>query len=134
MRRKLRNFRGLRASRVGCALLLAFQFFFLNVLLPGHTRGAITLSGKSMVCSLGDLGCPFCDHASGPKKIPTRQDRSDCAICHLAMRITTETPVDFRLAEFGLLYVAPLPEMEPPSLGDFDSLPPARGPPSCLPA
>jgi hypothetical protein len=125
-------FRKLRASRAACALLLAFQCFFLNVVLPGHTRGAITLSGKSLVCSMGDLGCPFCGHSDPAKKSPTRQDQSDCAICHLAMRIATEAPVDFHITDLGLLYIAPPSEIQTPVLAAIVSLPLCRGPPVSL--
>jgi len=124
----------LRISKLFCAFLLAYQCFFLNVVLPGHTRGAVTLSGKSSVCSLGDLGCPFCGHPGDPRKAPTRRDQSDCAICHLALRLTIELPVDLRLTDLGLLYVAPPCAARTPFLATIVSLPLCRGPPACLPS
>jgi hypothetical protein len=134
MARRSHIFGQLRASKFFCAFLLAYQCLFLNVVLPGHTRGAITLSGKSSVCSLGDLGCPFCGHSNDPKKSPTRQDQSDCAICHLALRITFELPVDLRLTDLGLLYLTSPLAARTPFLATIVSLPPCRGPPACLPA
>jgi hypothetical protein len=121
-----------RASKLICAFLLAYQFLFLNVVLPGHTRGVITLTGKSASCSLGDLGCPFCGHSGDTKKSPTHQDQSDCAICHLALRIVSEAPVDLRLTDLGLLCVAPDWRPQIPVLATPVSLPFCRGPPTCL--
>jgi hypothetical protein len=132
MRRGSGIFGRLCASRVFCAFLLAYQFLFLNVVLPGHTRGAITLSGKSSVHSLADLGCPFCARSNDSKKSPTRQDQSDCAICHLALRITLELPVDLRLTDLGLLYIARPCATATPFAAAVISLPLCRGPPACL--
>jgi hypothetical protein len=108
-------FGNFRASKAACWLLVVFQCIFLNVVLPGHTRGAITLTGKSQACSIGDLGCPFCGHTDASKKSPTRQDQSDCAICHLAARITLPPVIDFAPPELGLadLLDPPAPESAP---------------------
>jgi hypothetical protein len=117
-----------------CAFLLGFQAFFLNVVIPGHTRGVITLSGKSGVCSAADLGCPFCRHSGGPQKSPTSKNPSDCAICHLALRITTNPPIDFHLDDLGLLELAVIPPRPAPIVATIVLVHFSRGPPACLPA
>ena len=110
--------------RVTGILLLLFQVLFLNVVVPGHTRGMITLDGKASVRGLSDLdggagalrGCCAMEHRKG-KEAPTSQDRADCAICHLAVRLTTPPPVDFHLAQLTLLQRAkPLPAPTIPSM------------------
>lgn len=100
-----------RLNKSVAAFLLVFQTIFLNVVVPGHTRGAITTSGKVTIASLADLGCPFCPQPikNDSKKSPSSQDRSNCAICQLAVRMTHAPVIDFRLGELGLLEVVPPP-------------------------
>jgi hypothetical protein len=122
-------FRRGRGAKLLCAFLLVFQTFFLNVVIPGHTRGVITLSGKNGVCSAADLGCPFCQHSDDHKKSPTSKDQSDCAICHLALRITTNPPIDFHLDDLGLLKLAAIPPRNAPIVATIVLLHFSRGPP-----
>ena len=97
---------GRRSSRLWPWLLLAYQFIFLNVILPGHTRGAITLDGKH-------TGCPMCccccakaaDSSSTP--VPSQRDRDNCALCSFAARLTFYVPPNVRLTEFHLLEILP---------------------------
>lgn len=70
--------------------LVIFQFFFLNVFLPGHTRGAITIDGKSSVASC-------CEGRPGKKHSPTRQDRQCCAVCYLAAHYVPVEPFVFEM-------------------------------------
>ena len=89
--------------RRGTALLLIlFQALLLNVVIPGHTRGIITLSGRSAINDLRDVGWGgCCQKHSGSENQPTQKDRAQCAICHLAARITPAPVVDLRLTELG---------------------------------
>ena len=100
-----------RLNKSVSVFLLVFEAVFLNVIVPGHTRGVITLTGKNSVVSMADLGCPFCSHQSNsdPKKAPDGKDQQECAICHLAVRLTLPPVVDFRLGELTLLEVVPPP-------------------------
>jgi hypothetical protein len=107
--------------RVTSLFLLAFQAFFLNIVVPGHTRGVITLTGRSDAGTASMSGSSCC-HTEGRKssedssrKAPTPKDRAECAVCHIAARVTTATTIDLRLTELGLLEVLPLP---PPQLAD----------------
>ncbi|MGD0387565.1 MAG: DUF2946 family protein [Tepidisphaeraceae bacterium] len=97
--------------------LLVFEAAFLNVIVPGHTRGVITLSGKSSAASVADLGCPFCSRPSGkdPKKTPDQKDQSECAICHIAALLTLPPVVDLAPPLLCLAFViqAPAPMSAP---------------------
>jgi hypothetical protein len=77
--------------------LLVFQGVFLNIVVPGHVRGVITLSGKNSVTSLVDLGCPCCCRPSkhDPNTTPSDKDKSECAICHIAAALTLPPVMDF---------------------------------------
>jgi hypothetical protein len=83
-----------RLNKSVSVFLLVFQSIFLNIIVPGHTRGVITLSGKSSVNSMADLGCPQCccceckTPQGTPDKIPSDKDRSECAICHFAAALS----------------------------------------------
>jgi hypothetical protein len=127
-----RIFRRDRGRKILCWFLFGFQALFLNVIVPGHTRGIITLSGKTTAASAADLGCPFCAPArTDPKKAPTKKDRDECAICNLAIRITPWVPIDFGLGFLGLLKLLPVPT---PQTAQFVAVIPVhycRGPPTC---
>jgi hypothetical protein len=127
-----RNIFGWRRLNKSVAIfLLVFQSVFLNIIVPGHTRGVITLSGKVTVGSIADLGCPFCPQPirKDPKKAPTSQDRAQCAICQLAIRITHAPVIDFRLGELGLLEVVPPSVREAAPVCMVILVPHCRGPP-----
>jgi hypothetical protein len=133
MMRMRRNIFGRRWVTKGVSVfLLVFEAIFLNVIVPGHTRGAITLTGKIDCRSLADLGCPCCarDENHSKQKGPSRQDRSECAICHLAVRMFTAVPVDFRLGELGLLELIPPPAPEATPVVATLSVHYCRGPPA----
>jgi hypothetical protein len=119
-------------NKLVSAFLLVFQALFLNVIVPGHTRGVITLSGKNSLASMADLGCPFCSGPlkNDPKKAPSRQDQSECAICHLAVRLTIAPVIDFRLGELGLLEIIPPPMPEQAPACVVVSVQYCRGPPA----
>ncbi len=80
--------------------LILFQFFFLNVYLPGHMRGAVRLDGKmsgaACCCSEGGAsgGAGGAAKARG-KHVPTSEDRQCCAVCYLAAHYTPVEPFVF---------------------------------------
>lgn len=121
-----------RAFRGWVALfLLAIEAVFLNLIVPGHTRGVITLTGKSSCASLADLGCPLCAHRSSdnPKQAPTGKDRSECAICQLAICILSPPAIDLGLGELGLLKIIPPPNSEEAAVAAMVRTYDGRGPP-----
>jgi hypothetical protein len=93
-RRNIFAFR--RLNKLVAIFLLVFEGIFLNVIIPGHTRGAITLSGKENVGCAADLGCPFCSPVKKEsKQVPSDKDRSECAICNFAALLSVPPVVDF---------------------------------------
>jgi hypothetical protein len=75
-------------------LFIAFQFSWMNIALPGHTRGAITLPGakasEHACCSAGRSDQSDPTPRQGQ---PTPSDRARCAICYFAVGISTPPPV-----------------------------------------
>ena len=113
-------------SRPAAAVLLVYQALFLNVLLPGHTRGAVTLDGKHT---------PACCCEGDPRPtervpaVPSRRDRDHCAICQFAAGLTPLLFFRITLADHGLLQRSPA--APPPTACSLDRIPTylACGPP-----
>jgi len=89
-----------------CIALLAFQFLFLNVVIPGHRRGVIPLSGAASVSGMADLGCSLCGQPSAPPA-PGKASKSgspqSCAICTIAAHLMLPPAFQVLLAALGLL-------------------------------
>lgn len=109
------------------AALLLYQALFLNVLVPGHTRGQITTSS--------DSSCSSCcaSETSDSKRNdgkPTERDKINCAVCYFVARMTPVAFVSLTLPELGLLRLLPTP---PPAAVESDEFVPTylgRGPPA----
>jgi hypothetical protein len=102
----------LRLSRLILGALLLQQAFFLNVLVPGHTRGQITLDGKHEADSVGCAACCCCKQPAVPAKNPagpSQKDRDQCAICQFVAGLTSVPVVRLTLPELGLLDLLPVP-------------------------
>ncbi len=105
--------------RPGHIALLIFQGLWLNVILPGHTRGLVTLPGSTVQNKAGD-DCGSCC-TPNPE---TSQDESQsdenraarCAVCFFAMRVTPPPVVDLRPPAMALLGID-----APPSPATFVS-------------
>ncbi len=96
------------ASRAILCLLLAYQAWFLNVLLPGHARGAVTVDGKhSPAACCGGGGT-----APGHDQVPSQRDRDHCALCQFAAGLTSVPVARVALADLGLLERLPV---QPPA-------------------
>ena len=86
--------------------LVIFQSLWLNVVLPGHTRGAITLPGYEASSGSSQGCCKPQDHDSRDSNKPT--DRAaHCAICFFAARLTLPDVIDLNPAPLGLAGDAP---------------------------
>lgn len=114
--------------------LLVLQAVFLNIVVPGHTRGAVTLDGaRSGGDGRGDSACGgHChgtDESSDPKSAPTPQDRTKCAVCHLAARITPPPAFAFEVAPPERLELLPLPPPHAAESAEFVPTYYGRGPP-----
>jgi hypothetical protein len=121
--------------RFTAILLLIYQAFFFNVVIPGHTRGIITLGGESKVAgpqALGYVcGCPPVQK-SDHEKCPTPKDRSQCAICYIAARLTTSAVIDVHLDKLCLLEQLPPPAPESAVSSGFVFTYYACGPPPAM--
>jgi hypothetical protein len=97
--------------------LLVFQFFWLNVVLPGHTRGIVTLPGATG-CEMADMAgasAHACCSAPRPAKssrppgsLPAKR-AAQCAICAHSLRITPPPVFDLTPPRAGLLELLPPP-------------------------
>src|SRR5262245_48829752 len=96
-------------TRMIALFLLIFPAFFLNIVVPGHTRGLITLAGggasPDSQRQITDSCCA--SHSHGSHSAPSQKDRANCAICHLAARYTPPPVVDFRLDQIDLVELLP---------------------------
>ena len=96
----------MRLRRLIFGLLLVYQAFFLNVFLPGHVRGSITLVGKRTTASCCSEEAPR--RADGATA-PSQGDKANCAVCHFAAGLIPVPPLDLTLPPLGLLDVLPPP-------------------------
>lgn len=92
-------------------LLLAYQVVWLTVVIPGHQRGAIAVAGSERSCCESKAEPPTC-HVGGAGK--GKADHGDpaarwakCAVCSLALRITTPPAIDLTPPPLRLLEVLP---------------------------
>ena len=118
-----------RALRI---LLLVFEALWLNVIVPGHRRGAVPLPGeKCVACEPPKDDC--CPEASGStKSTPSKpvDPAAHCAICYFAARLSPPPVIDFtppRPQVVGLAQVPP-PIARPsvPFLPTYDGRAPPR--------
>lgn len=95
--------------RPGHIALLIFQALWLNVILPGHMRGVVTLPGSADQSEAGD-DCGSCCATSKPDssqdKSPSDGNRAArCAVCFFALRVTPPPVVDLRPPAMALLEI-----------------------------
>lgn len=86
--------------------LVVFQSLWLNVIIPGHTRGAITLPGFK---STPDTCCK----QDSKKQAPSDDRASHCAVCFFAARLSMPVVIDLTPQELALSgeQEAPAPEI-----------------------
>src|SRR5688572_20215561 len=119
--------------RAAIFAFVLYQAFWLNAVVPGHTRGLITVgcaSCDSPVAQAGGEGAGASCHAAKPKsrccpkeraaaaaapvekqggkdseKKPTSGDRARCAVCFFAAGLTVAPPIDPELERGELVAV-----------------------------
>jgi hypothetical protein len=101
----------MRASTAFRYFLLIYLTLFLNVLLPGHTRGAITTDGKHSPASCCCCGDP--QPAQPNSGVPSQRDKDHCAICQFAAGLISVPVVWLKLDELGLLEIRPVATTAP---------------------
>lgn len=74
-----------------CWLVILFQLFWLNVVVPGHVRGRITVAGTEPARS----ACCKTNHDPARQKNPTRDEQGRCAVCSVAAGYTLPPVYDF---------------------------------------
>ena len=77
--------------------VLLLQAWFLNVVIPGHTRGQITVAGyrPDAKSCCGDCGGDDGESAApkSGKSQPTSSDRAHCAVCYFAAGLDIAAPI-----------------------------------------
>src|SRR4051812_19620578 len=105
-------------GRAGTILLVIFETFFLNVVVPAHTRGVVTVPGTAPApacISYRSTGCcpshqSAADGGRG-EKTPSPEQQSRCAICFFAASLSTPPAFADVLDSHGLCDVAPVAEL-----------------------
>jgi hypothetical protein len=117
--------------RAGVIALVVFEALWLNVIIPGHTRGCVTMpccSGESAASS----SCPLCAYPEkGPHHSPTPSDREHCALCFFAAHLSIPPALDLSTPKLLFLHYigseAAKHLIARSVLVPFDG----RGPPAC---
>jgi len=96
---------GRRAFRIA---LLVFQAVWLNIIVPGHTRGVVALPGTASpspaCCCCGGERGDASHHA------PVGDPAGHCAICYFAACLFLPPPIDFAPSPRGLAEI-----LDPPA-------------------
>jgi hypothetical protein len=95
--------------------VLIFQTLWLNVIVPGHTRGIVLLPNAAAPSVAASGTCPFCgaetrtssDATSKGSKPNSPQDSTRfCAICFFAAHLTVPPAVDLSLPPLAFRHAA----------------------------
>jgi hypothetical protein len=96
--------------------VLVFQAIWLNVVVPGHKRGAVADAGWScaacdaLPAPQADSSCPRCDSNGPPthgNQPPAHDDPAQhCAICHFAAHLSLPPAIDLSLSPHFLVETA----------------------------
>jgi hypothetical protein len=80
---------------------------FLNLVIPGHRRGVVPLSGAASANGISDIGCSLCSHWPAPPLAPGKAPKPGppafCAICSIAAHLMLPPAFEVLLAALGLL-------------------------------
>jgi hypothetical protein len=113
--------------RPGHLALIAFQIVWLNVILPGHTRGIVTLPDGSG--SMHGSCCPTAP--AGKQDQPTERDKQNCAVCFFAARVTPAPAPDIYLPRLGYVETLEIPRPEKAMIAALPASYHGRAPPVC---
>ena len=128
-------------SRAALIAFIAWQALWLNVVLPGHTRGAITLPGAADR-SGADVSCDAeaahacCsapasrDDAGDGPRVPTPGERARCAICYFATGLSIPPAVELAPTPLGTIALLPVPAPDLAPASDFPPTYRGRAPPT----
>ena len=100
--------------RAALISLLLFQTVWLTAVLPGHTRGVVTLPGYKSAAGHEVSDC--CHPAPAGKNDPSQPAdptrAAHCAICFFAARLTVPVVIDLTPRALELAFVRPVPVAE----------------------
>jgi len=83
--------------RLGSIALLVFQALWLNVVLPGHTRGIVTMPGwEAKTGSSAVKSCCAAESHSKETQPSSRQKAASCAVCFFAVHLFLPPVIDLR--------------------------------------
>ena len=107
--------------------LIVQQFVWLNIVIPGHTRGRFTLPGSSSRAC-----CGAARGRSSPNNPadPPSGDRARCAICFYATSTCTPPVIDCSPGKLGLLETLDSPAVPISRSADFRVTYYGRAPPA----
>ena len=85
--------------RAAILALVIFELIWLNVIIPGHTRGCVTMPcgcSEGSAASAAAVACPLCAaaEAKGSHHSPTPADREHCALCFFAAHLSIPPAID----------------------------------------
>src|SRR4051812_14093570 len=96
-------------GRIGRVALLLFQALWLNVILPGHTRGIITLPGTDRAEQTSSCCAkPNPIHAKDAPGKPAPKPAA-CAVCFFAARLSLPDGIDLTPPALGLIALSDIP-------------------------
>ena len=99
--------------RASVLALVIFELIWLNVIIPGHTRGCVTMPCGCSAWSVTPgtaPACPLCAaaEAKGSRHSPTPTDRQNCALCFFAAHLSIPPVLDLSAPRLRFLaYVGP---------------------------
>ena len=109
-----------RTLRISLILFVAIWF---GVVLPGHRRGLVSLSGTSNNC----CSTPAAPAEPVDRKVPVKA--GDCAICHFMATLDLPIAMGVSLPGLGDTHLTALVERESIYIARFISTCLERGPP-----
>jgi hypothetical protein len=93
--------------------LLVFEALWLNVIVPGHTRGIVPLPGSACPRCQAKLALAGHDGLGTSRQHPDDQKpcgdpAGNCAICHFAVRLTLPPVIDLTPPRLQLIATCPV--------------------------
>jgi hypothetical protein len=113
------------------AILAFYVPAWFNVVVPGHTRGVITMPGANEQ-SCHASSCCSSDSSDSSDKKPSPDERRRCAVCYVAASYTFPVVHIFHLAPSELLTVSNVTAHAQVESIDFPAPYWPVGPPSLL--
>ena len=94
-----------RALRFLRLILGFYVFVWFNLVVPGHTRGIITIPGKGQETSLESSSCCSTKPVKTKDGKPTPAQQRQCAVCYVAATYTIPVVHTFHIDLLGLIQI-----------------------------